>query len=360
MILPDLLCLATRSPAEVSTFRFNAPRMAATLTLSWLALLGTNAMAADGRAVSPSPQAADQQAAGAAAPVASGQEMTLPFFVLAKDEKPLLNLTKEDVTIGEDGHPETILSMKSAADEPLSLGILVDTRANMSGMLQSSRKPLETFLQAVLVHPGDQAAVIDFNDDAGQDLPLTSSREKIQKALDHLSVRPAGAYQTAGDDHNVGGNVLFDALFLASDEVLKAQPGRKVIVVLTDGLDRGSKESILSSIEAAQRAHALIYTIEFPAKETKNESSAEQPVDQDPQQRQGGGYPGGGGGYPGGGWRLPGRRRRIPRRRIPRRRQKRRPAKTSLPGEEGCQESTTAIVDGQRRSFLRGLCQAVA
>ena len=244
------------------------------------------------------PQTAQQPAP---APNTSGPTISLPFFLLAKNEDPIAKVTKDDITLNEDNHPEVIQSVTSVGDQPIDLVIVVDTRASLSGMLQTVRAPLQKFVETTLSLPADQAAVIDFNDDAGLDSQLTATRDKTWKALDKLTAKPEGAYSTTEVDKNIGGNVLFDALFLASDEVLKVQTGRKVILVVTDGLDRGSKENILSAIEAAQRTHALIYTIQFPSKE-KNEQRNDQ--NQNPQGRQGngGGYPGGGGiGFPGGG-----------------------------------------------------------
>ncbi len=57
--------------------------------------------------------------------------------------------------------------------------------------------------------------------------------------------------------------MLYDALFLSSDEVMGKQTGRKALVILTDGVDHGSKESLASAIEAAQRADAIVYAIYF-------------------------------------------------------------------------------------------------
>ena len=261
----------------------------ALLLLGSLLLVSASATAQAAPPATAPSQPDSSPVAGPDASVAKGPLMTMPFFVLAKNEQPISNLTKNDVTVGQDGHPEIIQSMSSAADQPLSLAILVDTRASQAAMVKTAPASIKRFLDTAMSRPADQAAVIDFNDDAGLDLALSNSKDKIQKALDHLSARPVATASAAGDDRNIGGNVLFDALFLASDEVLKPQGGRKVIVVLTDGLDRGSKENILSSIEAAQRAHALIYTIGFPAKE-KN-----QPQQDNAQQDR---YPqGGGGGY---------------------------------------------------------------
>ncbi|MGB9310243.1 MAG: VWA domain-containing protein, partial [Candidatus Acidiferrales bacterium] len=86
-----------------------------------------------------------------------------------------------------------------------------------------------------------------------------------------------------------GGTLLYDAVYLASNELMKKQQGRKALVVLTDGVDRGSKETLQDAIETAQRADTLVYSILFADKEGYGN---------------GGGYGGphmGGGGMGGGG-----------------------------------------------------------
>jgi VWFA-related protein len=65
---------------------------------------------------------------------------------------------------------------------------------------------------------------------------------------------------TAGDPR---GTVLYDAVFLAADEKLRTEVGRKVIVLITDGVDEGSRKKIEDAIEAAQKADAVIYSIDY-------------------------------------------------------------------------------------------------
>ena len=97
-------------------------------------------------------------------------------------------------------------------------------------------------------------------------------------------------------------------LFLASDELMPKQKGRKALIILSDGVDRGSKETLVKAIEAAQRADTIIYAIYFKGEEHHCRTI-------NPRRRRlpGGGYPGGG--YPGG--RIPavatGGRRRVSR-----------------------------------------------
>jgi hypothetical protein len=133
----------------------------------------------------------------------------------------------------------------------------------------------------------------------------TSSRPLLQAALREIDTPGKGTSAASDDDNNGsgggrrhgGGTVLFDALFLASDELMSKQTGRKALIILSDGGDNGSKETFEKSIEAAQRADTIIYAIYF---------KGEQPHQNYPQRGgRGGGYPGGGypgGGYPGGGY----------------------------------------------------------
>ncbi len=82
-------------------------------------------------------------------------------------------------------------------------------------------------------------------------------------------------------------------------EVLKKQPGQHVLVLISDGVDRDSKESETDALEAAQAAHAAIFAIYLKGEE-------ERQTNPNQTARHGGGFPGGGGGYPGGGGGYPG------------------------------------------------------
>ena len=107
---------------------------------------------------------------------------------------------------------------------------------------------------------------------------LTASRDKLKSAVDEIQVgsprcgRFVGRFvwrffRAAGvvDGHGMhgGGTQLYDAIYLASNELMKKQQGRKALIVLTDGVDRGSKESLNTAIEAAQRADTVVYSIYF-------------------------------------------------------------------------------------------------
>src|SRR4029079_3923333 len=95
-----------------------------------------------------------------------------------------------------------------------------------------------------------------------------------------------------------GGTQLYDAIFLASDELMKSKDGRKALVVFSDGVDRGSKDTLNDAVDAAALASVAMYTIYFKSSNDHGDSGFGYPGGG----RHGGGYPGGGGGYPGGGY----------------------------------------------------------
>jgi hypothetical protein len=156
----------------------------------------------------------------------------------------------------------------------------------------------------MLTTPKDKAFIMQFAAQTELLQDLTSSRPQLQAALKEIDT-PGRSSNTSDDDttpsrrpRGGGGTTLYDALFLASDELMSKQTGRKAIIILSDGGDRGSRETLVKSIEAAQRADTIVYAIYF---------KGEEPHQDYPQRggRGGGGYPGGGypgGGYPGGGY----------------------------------------------------------
>jgi len=140
---------------------------------------------------------------------------------------------------------------------------------------------------------------------------LTSNREKLQKGLESLqtpgSDRDRGGDSSESPDsrggrmRHGGGTLLYDAIFLASNELMKKQQGRKALIILSDGVDRGSKESLESAVESAQRADTVIYSILFADRHEANRDFGHERGGGGGMGRRGGGWPGGGGGWPGGG-----------------------------------------------------------
>jgi VWFA-related protein len=238
------------------------------------------------------------------------REVTLPVTVRDKHGKLVQNLGKDDFVLEQDGKSQTISNIRRDSSLPLTLGLLVDTSMSMRNELSAEKSASEKFLDQMLSQSQDQAFIIHFDHEVELLQDLTSSRDKLYKALGLLeAAQPQDRGQDTrggGDDRGQGqprmrhrgGTQLYDAIYLAANEILKKQQGRKAIVLLTDGQDRGSKETLADAVEAAQRADTMVYAIYLKGEEMNRGFGNER--------GRGGmgspriGFPGGGGGYPGG------------------------------------------------------------
>jgi VWFA-related protein len=233
---------------------------------------------------------------------AEAREVMLPVTVRDKKGALVTSLKIGDFTLTEDGRPQVIKSFTRETNLPFRLGLLVDTSQSVSGAMAEERKATGKFVDTMLPEKPnptpDQAFLIHFDREVELLEDFTASREKLHRELEDMGPTrrerndPQGP-ETGGDDRDGGrprgghgGTQLYDAIFLASDELMKPKDGRKALVVFSDGVDRGSKESLNDAVDAADRAGLAVYTIYFKGE----------------QERGGGGFPGGGGGHHGGGW----------------------------------------------------------
>jgi VWFA-related protein len=194
------------------------------------------------------------------------------------------NLNKDDFTLAEEGRPQTIRYFSKETDLPLTLGLLIDTSMSQRRVLGQERTASYRFLDQVLREDKDMAFVIHFDWQVELLQDLTSSRKKLEAALTGLETPPVqrrggggggggypggggGGYPGSRGGRRGGGTMLYDAVLLASDELMKKQHGRKALIILSDGVDVGSKTSVTSAIASAQRADTLVYSILFADEE---------------------------------------------------------------------------------------------
>ena len=188
-----------------------------------------------------------------------------------KHGKIVTNLAKDDFVLEEDGHPQTITYFSRESDLPLTLGLLVDTSLSQRRVLEQERNASYSFLDNML-REKDLAFVIHFDREVELLQDLTSSRKKLESALGLLE-EPSSSGGSGGSGgrrggFGGGGTLLYDGVYLASNEVMKKQQGRKAIIILSDGVDTGSKESLVTAIESAQRADTVVYSILFADEES--------------------------------------------------------------------------------------------
>jgi VWFA-related protein len=248
------------------------------------------------------------------------REVVLPVTVRDKKGALVTTLQKSDFTLAEDGRPQTIKSFTRETNLPFRLGLLVDTSRSLTGAMDNERKAAGKFVDQMLpADPkagtqADQAFLIHFDREVELLEDFTPSREKLHRELDDMGPSRAArddahGPETSDDDRQSGsgqsrrgrgGTQLYDAVFLASDELMKPKDGRKALVVFSDGVDRGSKDTLNDAVDAADRANVAVYTIYFKGEQERGEGGTPGMGGRRGGMG-GGGYPGGGGGYPGGG-----------------------------------------------------------
>lgn len=180
--------------------------------------------------------------------------------------KIVSNLSQGDFGLTVDGRPREIRYFARETDLPLTLGLLVDTSMSERRVLPDEKSASYRFLNQVLREDKDRAFLIHFDREVELLQDLTPSRKKLESASDLLEVadRPQGGGPGSGQRHRRGGGTsLYDAVLLASQDLMQKQTGRKALILLSDGEDNASKVSLEQAVEAAQRSDSLVYSILF-------------------------------------------------------------------------------------------------
>ncbi len=165
---------------------------------------------------------------------------------------PVLDLTRDDFILLEDGTPQTLTHFTSAK-VPITIALLVDASnsMNLGGKIQLARKAAEEFVGSM--DPEDRLMILSFNDDVQGSLEPIADRGPVKKAIDAIEAR--------------GGTALYDALYRTADR-LAGLDGRRVIVLLSDGRDQaltdnepGSLHLYEEALEKAHRSEVAVYAI---------------------------------------------------------------------------------------------------
>jgi VWFA-related protein len=148
---------------------------------------------------------------------------------------------------------------------PLTIGLLVDVSGSQRNLIDIERSAASQFFREVL-RKKDLAFLISFGEENELLQDYTGSARLLTEGLSQLRVSSGVSGIHPGPVPTMGGprgTVLYDAIYLAADEKLKGEVGRKVIVVITDGVDQGSRKTRNQAIEAAQKSDAVIYSIDY-------------------------------------------------------------------------------------------------
>jgi VWFA-related protein len=175
------------------------------------------------------------------------------------------NLEKNDFTILEDGKQQTIKYFARETDVPLTIGLLIDVSGSQRNLIGIERNAATEFFSKVL-RKKDEAFLISFGEEAELLQDYTNSSRLLQDGLNQLRVSSGVGGFGPGPVPTVGqprGTVLYDAVYLAADDKLRTEVGRKALILITDGVDEGSRLTRNQAVEAAQKADAVIYSIDY-------------------------------------------------------------------------------------------------
>jgi VWFA-related protein len=193
------------------------------------------------------------------------------FTVKTKKGGQLIpNLEQNNFTVFEDGKQQKIQRFSRETDLPLTLGLLIDISASQERLIDIERDAAASFFSSV-IRQKDEAFLISFGKSTDLLQDYTNSPRLLTSALHDLrgdgqTPMIGGVPANTGPVPTVGnpkGTLLYDAVYLASNEKLKGEVGRKALILITDGEDQGSVYNRRTSIEAAQRADAIVYSIYY-------------------------------------------------------------------------------------------------
>ena len=175
------------------------------------------------------------------------------------------NLEKNDFTVLEDNKEQAIKYFTRETEVPLTIGLLIDVSGSQRNLIGIERNAATQFFSKVL-RPKDEAFLISFGEESELLQDYTSSARLLEEGLNHLQVSSGVGGLHPGPVPTVGqprGTVLYDAVYLAATDKLRGEVGRKVIILITDGVDQGSRLTRNQAVEAAQKADAVIYSIDY-------------------------------------------------------------------------------------------------
>ena len=180
-------------------------------------------------------------------------EVTLTATVLDQRRHLVTDLAVRDFVVYEDGQPQQITSFKRE-DIPVSIGILVDNSGSMRTKRNAVAKAVVNLVQASNAH--DEVFVVNFNDEPFLDQDFTNKVDLLKEAVDRVDSR--------------GGTALYDAVVASADHLKSAKLEKKVLLVVTDGEDNESRDSLEQAIRAVQNDNGpTIYTIGILSEEGK-------------------------------------------------------------------------------------------
>jgi VWFA-related protein len=168
------------------------------------------------------------------------------------------DLNQDNFEIREDGKPQHVRYFARETDLPLTLGLLVDVSGSVRRLVQTEKGTAERFLKQVL-RPQDQSLLVGFSSTVKLWQDFTDSPSVLLTALENLHAIPFRGVPKDGGPAPC--TLLYDSVQSTAHDKFQSVPGRKAMLVISDGVDIGSRQTIEAAIRAAQSANAIVYGI---------------------------------------------------------------------------------------------------
>ncbi len=173
------------------------------------------------------------------------QMVELYTTVVDKRGRPVEGLQREDFAVREDGAPQSIYRFEKVTDLPIYAGVMLDNSSSMSEELDGAIKGALTFFQTV-IQPKDRAAVVTFNDEPSLAVRFTNDAQVLSAGLAGLAAE---------------GNTSFYDSLIFTLHYFGGLKGKRALIILTDGVDEGSRYGFSDALEYARRSGVAIYPV---------------------------------------------------------------------------------------------------
>lgn len=179
-------------------------------------------------------------------------EVRIPVTVIGKDKQPVAGLSKNDFVIYEDKQPQAIKGFTFTSDKdttPIYVAVLMDTSGSVAGKLKFEQESAKNFIYTVIGTRRDRVAFATFDHEIKLRQDFTDKLDYLDKAIDNIG-KPGNR------------TLFYDAIWELCDEKMRNVPGRRVIVVITDGDDNNySRATLKDAIDIAQRTETTIFAV---------------------------------------------------------------------------------------------------
>jgi VWFA-related protein len=198
-----------------------------------------------------------------------GKAVTVVVTAVGKDGKAVRTLKAEDLSVEEDGAQRPVTALEHRADVPLVLAVGLDTSASQERVIDGTKMAADELVRSVMRPGADRAAVFSFTNDATLEQELTGDAAKVRAGIARVKVSlPAGYVGGAvvlgrPPPTAPGSTAVWEAVAAVCDDLLSrtSAPGRRAIVLITDGVDTSSAAKLDDAVRSAIQTGAAVYAI---------------------------------------------------------------------------------------------------